>query len=321
MIMVVNKMIAKVKNIVTFFHSSTQANNELRKLQGDKYRKLKQDVFTRWNSTYTMLASYKDMHNDICTVLSQKGKSYMTLDENELQLLDSTIDVLGVFFDATEEMSSEKFTSISKIIPLIRQLKQKTEKSETTLAKKLQSQIDDYFCNVENTKLLTMTTILDPHFKNKVFSSDSTRRRVEEELREEMAAINLETVPDSSSEKRGDDETVKERKKKKTSLWDSFDQEIEEEKKAPLSKSATMLEYESYILLERITRKENALHWWKNHEAHLPRLSKLAKKYLCIPASSVPSERVFSKAGELVSTRRANLKPKNVDMILFLNKN
>ena len=32
--------------------------------------------------------------------------------------------------------------------------------------------------------------------------------------------------------------------------------------------------------------------------------------------TSVPSERLFSKA-----TARSNIKPKNVDMILFLNKN
>jgi len=34
--------------------------------------------------------------------------------------------------------------------------------------------------------------------------------------------------------------------------------------------------------------------------------------------TSVPSERLFSKAGEVVAARRSNIKPKNVDMILFL---
>ena len=36
---------------------------------------------------------------------------------------------------------------------------------------------------------------------------------------------------------------------------------------------------------------------------------------------SVPSERLFSKAGQLVSERRNRLKPSNVDMLLFLNNN
>ena len=62
------------------------------------------------------------------------------------------------------------------------------------------------------------------------------------------------------------------------------------------------------------------LQWWKKYSSLMPKLSKVAKKYLIIPATSVPAERVFSKAGELVSARRARLKKSNVDMLLFLNK-
>ena len=36
---------------------------------------------------------------------------------------------------------------------------------------------------------------------------------------------------------------------------------------------------------------------------------------------SAPSELLFSKAGEVVAARRSSIKPKNVDMILFFNKN
>ena len=37
--------------------------------------------------------------------------------------------------------------------------------------------------------------------------------------------------------------------------------------------------------------------------------------------TSVPSERLFSKVGEVEAARGSNIKPKNVDMILLLNKN
>ena len=59
----------------------------------------------------------------------------------------------------------------------------------------------------------------------------------------------------------------------------------------------------------------------EEHEKRFDLLSRLAKKYLCVPGTSVPSERLFSKAGELVSILRNRLKAKNVDIMLFLNKN
>ncbi len=47
----------------------------------------------------------------------------------------------------------------------------------------------------------------------------------------------------------------------------------------------------------------------------------LSCKYLCIPATSCAIERVFSKAGEIVSAKRSKLKPKHVNNLIFLNKN
>jgi hAT family C-terminal dimerisation region len=52
---------------------------------------------------------------------------------------------------------------------------------------------------------------------------------------------------------------------------------------------------------------------WKQHQRGFPNLSKLAKKYLNIPASSASSERNFSAAGLVLSERRTRLSPENVD--------
>lgn len=63
------------------------------------------------------------------------------------------------------------------------------------------------------------------------------------------------------------------------------------------------------------------LKWWKENEKQYPLLSTLAKAFLSIPATSVPSERVFSTAGDIVSAQRSQLLPENVDVLVFLKKN
>ena len=63
------------------------------------------------------------------------------------------------------------------------------------------------------------------------------------------------------------------------------------------------------------------LQWWKHEEKHLPVLAVLAKKYLCICGTSVPSERLFSKSGFIVDAFRSRLLPEKVNMLTFLAKN
>jgi len=60
---------------------------------------------------------------------------------------------------------------------------------------------------------------------------------------------------------------------------------------------------------------------WKSAKSQNPLLSTIAYKLLVIPATSVPSERLFSMAGLVVSKLRASTSPENVAKILFLNKN
>jgi len=55
--------------------------------------------------------------------------------------------------------------------------------------------------------------------------------------------------------------------------------------------------------------------WWRESAPTYAIIICLAKKYLAIPAFSVLSERIFSLAGNIVTKKRANLKPDNVDRL------
>ncbi|ELT89452.1 hypothetical protein CAPTEDRAFT_142524, partial [Capitella teleta] len=52
-----------------------------------------------------------------------------------------------------------------------------------------------------------------------------------------------------------------------------------------------------------------------------PLLSNFAKFLLGIPATSVPSERVFSTAGDVISAKRSHLTSSNADKLTFLHHN
>lgn len=80
-------------------------------------------------------------------------------------------------------------------------------------------------------------------------------------------------------------------------------------------------EFNSYILMPKLHSEEDPLVWWRIHKVNFPRLSKLAQKYLCVPATSTPSERLVSTSGNVVTCQRTCLKPSRVDMLVFLSKN
>ena len=74
-------------------------------------------------------------------------------------------------------------------------------------------------------------------------------------------------------------------------------------------------ELELYMSERPVAQSESPLSWWKGNEYRFPRLAKVARSTLCNPATSTPSERIFSVAGLPVTKLRSCLKPNNVDAL------
>jgi len=64
----------------------------------------------------------------------------------------------------------------------------------------------------------------------------------------------------------------------------------------------------------------NPLEWWRVNNNTYPHLSKLALKHLSIPATSAPSERVFSTAGLTIAKERAWLESSRANELVFLHE-
>jgi len=81
------------------------------------------------------------------------------------------------------------------------------------------------------------------------------------------------------------------------------------------------LELDHYLHAKAADEKIDILEWWKIMKTQYPILSRFARKYLCIPASSATSERAFSTAGNVVTCRRTTLAVNNVEQIVFIKEN
>ena len=79
-----------------------------------------------------------------------------------------------------------------------------------------------------------------------------------------------------------------------------------------------MKRYEEY---PPVDVDSDPLTWWRDEQMKFPVLGSLASKYLCICGPSVPSERLFSKGGNIVNTLWNRLSAEHVNMLIFLAKN
>lgn len=173
-------IIKKVKDIVRWFKQSVVASDLLRKAQKeeDPPLLLKQDVITRWNSTYYMLERFLKLRVHVNTIVNTEVSAPPMLSAIEMRELEAVINLLQPFEYATKEISASKYTTGSIIIPLVRNVHRCLERTEvgdfplaTSLKSNLIKEVDRRMGSVDQTTLLAAATLIDPRFKKMYFSN------------------------------------------------------------------------------------------------------------------------------------------------------
>ncbi|XP_046405071.1 zinc finger BED domain-containing protein 4-like [Ischnura elegans] len=246
--------------------------------------------------------------------------------EEEWFVLTKACELLRLFYEVTVELSSENKVTISKVILVSKALQKHVERinSEANLPegiKKMATKISDQmkirFAEIEANPILSESTLLDPRFKKHGFTNEvalkNTTRAIQQRLSTLQACSNAPEEPRLNSTSSVEPST--------SSIWEDFDNTMEEFFLTRNSTAAGIIEFEKYMREDIIKRTENPLAWWVDRKTLYPHLFDIMYSRLAIPATSVPCERIFSKSGQILSEKRNRLSSKRVSEIMFLNAN
>ncbi|XDV31713.1 hypothetical protein PO909_002676 [Leuciscus waleckii] len=312
----------KAKKVVTYFRSSTSAKEMLTQVQQDMNRpvlKLVNEVETRWNSTFHMLQRQHDERQTVGASLASLKTDIAPLHAQDYEAIQQILCVLAPFHLATVELSEEKRVSGSKVIPLLKMIHHSLQVEQLRLTMPITKELTEnlirrlreHIWNMESLSIMTMATLLDPRFKKLGFLNQTKMTEAVKRLKTECGnVIRAEDErPSTSSSTQGGN------------LWLLLDSAVDQHKQSSNATSDAIVEVDKYLSETNIQRTQDPLEYWRMQKQVYPHLYTLALQFLCTPASSVPCERVFSKAGEVLSKRRNRLSPKTMKQLLFLNKN
>ncbi|KAK1886880.1 Zinc finger BED domain containing protein 1, partial [Dissostichus eleginoides] len=312
----INKALGAARSLVTYFHSSEVATLKLKLKQekmGTPQHKLSQDVPIRWNSSFYMIKRLLEQRWPVTATLSdpevtKAAKHYLDMRADQWSILGDLHQALEPFEQATVFLSGEAYVTVSVLPPLVKGLQKYTQKAfesapiatfQTAAAVEIASRWKVETTYDEDGKNVSIfAAALDPRFRKLKFLSTDDILKLDHSRGQKPKSV-LDTLLGSDEEEEMEDDDP------------AHDQR----------EDAVRNEVLLYFGGKAIPKDKNPLQWWKENETKFPSLAVVAKSYLAAPATSTPSERLFSAAGTIVSKKRASLTKEHVDMLTFLHSN
>jgi hypothetical protein len=272
------------------------------------YTKLKRDTNVRWNSTYIMIERALKMKRALRTLSNEEESNVFTknkITDNEWEILSLISEFLKPFYEATLMVSQQSYPSLCVVIPLfdilIKHLRKEKNSSKTVL-KDCASMIEEKFLKYENklkNKLSLFAVILVPRLNIQYFKDSLTSTKFQE-LKTSFIDYSKQYYSNSSAQ-------IKEISNENSSLLHSI------YKKRKLTEFE---EIERYFEMPQQDSKVDLINWWTTHKCSFPNLYKMANDILNIPATSVPSEQIFSKSGDVITKKRNRLSKDSIQAIM-----
>ncbi len=300
--------VRRLFNFIKLSPKYTQLLQEKCQVLNIKYLKPKVDVETRWNSTYDMLERAIKLKLVLTFMAVQDNKfRNRKINETTWEVLELLKEFLKPFYGATVLIFGSNYPTINIVIPIYQQLFSHLNSFNTenlnikSCMEKIKSKLCEYEVHLKN-DFAIFASILDPRLKYEFFEETDTdfkyKRKCEqfyEKYKKEFA------ISDNDCD--SNEQTL------------NFKQTLFKRKRLETPKQ----EINIYLSMPLKDESCGPIIWWKNHQKSFPILSKIMFDLISIPATSVPSEQVFSKAGNLISKKLNRLEKNTVKTLMLLN--
>lgn len=318
----IKPIISKVREIVKWVKNSVINSDQLIKKQTEagvpegKFKKLILDVATRWNSIFFMIRRFLEMVSFLSPILLNDITAPSMPTAIEMNILRQLLELLQPLEFVTKESSGENYITISKVIPMIscllKQLAQIQPRFDvlSDIKDVLHAEIVRRFGLIEQVKPIAIATILDPRFKNLHFSDPVACSSA-------MAELRKLSKPDITSSESEGEVTTSLENEESYDFWAHHKMLAHGQKKKKSSSFAND-ELSLYLSNPVSPLKSNPLELWEDMKTVFPMLYKQSRISFTMVATSVPSERLFSKAGGVMTKTRNRLTGSRLEKILLL---
>lgn len=242
------------------------------------------------------------------------------VNEESVRLIDEILKVCDPILEAIVDLQGATNYSMARVVVQISTIKkhlrdhnnEEVHPAIRAFVKESLKTLDEKFV-LEREPIALICTMLHPRYKSLGFlkhwsnenESADLIKLAKAELKRECASINPNSIRATPT--------------KPVAELSHLERELQ--RLEPTMTSTGSSELDRYHNLPCATSELNLTTWWKDNEKHFPTLAQVAMKYLCIPASSASSERIFSAVNLIITTLRNRIFPKTVSDLLFTRVN
>lgn len=321
------KVMQKVRMTYNIFSHSANANRALADIQREKKANILQmpsSCETRWWSELRQIEYVVDQLEVLIKFLSdyKNGEHQALLLEHSesrllkdlkplLQKLEAFGEKLSVEAEVTSSAIPKSVLQIGRLITDFRVNSAGADVSTLSLHVNMRREVSPIIGEVYDlatleTSHIDMAAYCDPRFERS-------------NVAEMEAVVRLDAKHVHTSVPQVPDEGSNQEKGNLADLFGDDDATLNENTVSTMDPLED--ELARYRCEPRLAYASNVLQWWKKRQGVYPVLAQVARKYLCMSATSVATERVFSTSGRVLTKYRLCLSGEHSEQLVFLAKN